>query len=402
MQSTTSSYLKTIASYNLSVFQKNLESGKQILPVLDHLWKWTDLAICLLSDVDGVIVCSPSLPTLYFNDLFKKERYAQYSEKIMDYDRQIDVTQDGRSFEGIAKCLFKAGLTLDDHLESCEVAGREAKLTPYTHDAIEQLHEIRPFIGMGFNSASWTESLTFLASYKRLLVSTISASWLEFHNNKFSGRYFFNYGPNKFNSGLKSLRQLGCSPDLKINRRKVEFITLSDTISSDRYLGNFAALGGMSLWMDKSRQLKAELETPGIVEINIPETSNDMRILSSCVKHFYRARIIAARTSPQQLVEAVASVKELINFGEECLKISDRDIFNKSIQKFMTLSQKSLMLLTRFDFPRYSTGIDFMHSQLLYQSDLEKRKEAVSKILESYTQNFPEGLMEESWLKKLT
>jgi hypothetical protein len=350
-----------------------------------------------------VVIVEEPLPDLYFEHLFKKAKYAFYSYRIKKDEDQLNITRDARWFEDIANCLFKAGLTWDDHEEACEMSVIESKVSPNLHEAIAELYKIPPFIGLGFNSTSWIESLRFLAQYKRLPVSMIEGSWLEFHNKKFTGRYFFNYDINKFKTGSRMLRRLNCLPDLVINKKKVEVLTLSDTIRPDGYFRKFVALGGMSLWVDKSVQERMQLHsrTPAILEMNIPEALNDMRIFTYPVKHLYRARIITTLSPPEELNTASSSVGKLIKFGQECLKLTDERLLNERCKEFIDRSNETLILLSKFDFPRYSTGIDFKHLDILPHRDVEKRKKAISDILEIYVQNFPEALADESWLKGL-
>jgi len=396
-----SSYLRAVASHDLNVFLKDLESDKYTLPVLERVWELTYTTIFLITDVDGVLTDGSSLPAQYFNHLFRKLRYAQYASKIEEYDKQIDLFEDGRPFEGIARCLFNAGLTLEDHLEACDVAGKETPITPYTHEAIGSLYDIPPFIGLGFNSASFTDSLTSFSQYKRLPVSLIKGSWLDFHKDKFTGRHFFNYGSNKFASGTEMLTQMNCIQDLRIKKSKLDIVTLSDTRVPDIHFRKFVGLGGMSMWMDKSIQRGLLTYPSPVLEVNIPESLNDMRIFAHPVKYLYRAKVITLLGSPEELKAASKVVKGVVGVGQRCIGISNEEIFNSEVRNFVTFSQKALAVLSKFDFPRYSTGIDFKYLELLSHKDMQRRKEIISEILDIYLNNFPEALSEEDWLTKL-
>lgn len=397
-------YFRTVLSHNLSVFSKNLESRKYVIPTLERDWKFSNLSIFLMADVDGVFTYHSSLPATYFREILKKGRYSSCASKIEEGERKIDATGDGRYFEIISKSLFEAGLTWDDHLEACNIAGEETPITPHTHEALKSLYDIPPFVGVGWNSASWKESLVSFAKHKKLPISLIKSSWLEFgKNGKYTGRYFFNYGPNKFRSGKEMLSELGCVPDLRINKKAISTVTLSDTRDPDTYFRKFAGLGGMSLWMDKSIQTRLQdyLAKQEIVEINIPEIIEDMRIFAYLIKHFYRTKVITLLNEPKDLDVASNFVRQLIYLGKGCLKLADEKIFNEKIGEFIILTQNVLALLSKFDFPRYSTGLDFKYLDLLGEKDVRKKKEILSEIIETYIQNFPESLAEDGWLDGL-
>jgi hypothetical protein len=392
-------YLNTLAYHNLSVFLKNLESGKILAPALEHDWI-SSFLIFLMVDVDGVWTYKSSLPEIFFEQLYRKEKYSQHSKKIDEAEKRMIASGDSRYFELIAKELKEAPLTWNDYIEACEISAKEVRITPHAHDALVDLYTIQPFVGLGFNSASWIDSLNFFAQYKKLPVSLIEGSWLEFKNNKFTGRYFFNYGKNKWKTGNRMLSNLKCVPDLKISRSSgIKTITLSDSLTSDIYFRNFAGLGGMTVWMDKNIQERLFSPQKEIIELNIPEIIEDMRIFSSAIKHMYRTRIISVKNSPEELRFTITHIKKLIEFGRECLNLTEENLFEKKIQEFFYLSQKVLNMLQKFDFPRYSTGIDFKYLKLLSRRmNMKERKEIISEILETYVQNFPETLLEENLL----
>lgn len=377
------------------------------LPVLDHSWESAGLQFFLISDLDGVFTYNSSLPVGYFNHLFRKKKYNQYSEKIEGYIKRIIVSGRGEPFEGVARCLFKAPLIQEDHLEACDITGEETPITPYTHEAIKNLYDIPPFIGFGFDSASFIESVAAFSKHKRLSVplALSKGSWLEFQNKIFTGRYFFNFGLNKWNSGNKMLAQVGCAPNLKIQRKNIKAITLSDTVGPDRYFRKFVGLGGISLWMDKNVQsgvMKPQTGEPNILEMNIPETIDDMRIMANPVKHLYRTIIVTSRNSPKDLDVASKSAGQLVALGRECLKLNDEELFNRKLEYFANSLLKTLALLSKFDFPRYSTSIDFKYLELLSQKSMQKKKETIDYIIDTCIQNFPESLAEDDWLSGLT
>lgn len=379
------------------MFQENLNAGKYVAPFLDCLWKIGGFIIPFISDVDGVYTYGTSLPLKCFEHLFTKEKYARHSRHIEEYERRIDQSGDGRPFEGISRCFLKARLTWDDFKEACELAGKETPVTPYTYEAVADLcnDEKPPSITLGFNSASFEESLTSFSQNKRLPVSMIEGSWLGFHKGRYNGKHFFNYGIKKFGTGYKMLARLNCAPNLRVSRMKTEVMSLSDTRRPDIYFREFVGLGGISLWADKTVQ-RGMLATDesGILEMNIPEVLEDMRILAYPIKHIYRTMIITLKNSPPELSSASKSVKSLINFGQECLKLRDEEQFNERAREFTKSSQEVLALLSKLDFPRYSTGIDFKYLDLLSGEDIQKRKETLSDILDVYIQNFPEHSLE--------
>jgi hypothetical protein len=349
-----------------------------------------------MSDVDGVVTGGSSLPAAYFGELLKKEKYERYSGEIEANEKQIDSSEDGEPFIGrIARRLLLAGLTWEDHKEACDIAGNETPLTPYTHEAIKALYDDPPFIGIGFNSASWEDSLTSFSQQKRLPISFIRGSWLEFHKKRFTGRYFFNYGSNKFKTGKEMLSQVGCLSDLRINRSGVEIVTLSDRRQSDRDFRRFVGMGGMSLWMDDRIREGMQTESTSVLEINIPEFLKDMRILAYPIKYLYRAKILTVLGSSQELKAASREVKNLVSLCQRCLNATDQESLEIETRNFFDLSQKTLSMLSKFDFPRYSTGIDYQILDMLSEKDMQRRKEAISKIIDIYIQNFPEALAED-------
>jgi hypothetical protein len=389
-------YLKSLLIHDLNVFLKNIESGKYRSPILEHEWKIHGLNIGIISDVDGVWTRYPHLYGNWYRYILGKSKYAPHEKKILEHEKQIDLSGDGSHFAGIAKELYDAGLTYSDYIEACEYTGKETPSIPYAHEAISSIKKITPSMDIGFNSASFIPSLKFFSQYKYLPISYIDGSWLEFKNGKFNGKWFFNFGPNKFNTGIKRLRNLNCYPDLRMNLVR-ENITLSDSRTSDRYFRKFVGLGGMSVWLDERIQERMNChpkEKPEIVEINIPEALKDMRIFSSLLKWFYRIRIITLKTNQRQLGDASKSVRELISLGEECLNLTDEKIFNMKLKEFQNSSPAALNSLSTFDFPRYSTGIDFKYLELLGESEMEKKKEILSSIIELYKTNFPEALAE--------
>ena len=394
--------MRTVTTHDLKVFYENLKSGKCVAPVLEHSWEIGGLTYLFLTDVDGIYTYKTSLPKKFFEHILPKPNIAPYADRIEEADRQIDLTGDGAPFEIISNCLFKAGLTWDDFSEACELAGKETPVTPYTHEAISNVCNEKkpPYITLALDSASFEESLASFSRYKRLPVSVMEGSWLKFHKGKYTGEHFFNYGINKLRSGYEILATLNCNPNLIINRKKIEVMTYSDTKRPDIYLREFVGLAGMSLWADKTVQKGLQTES-NIIEMNIPETLDDMRILTYPIKYFFRSMIITLKNSPIELNSATASVKSLIALGKECLKVRDEEQFEEKVREFRRSSQKTLALLSKFDFPRYSAGINLKYLDLLAERKMKEKKETISDILDIYTQNFPECLAEDSWLNGL-
>ena len=383
-----------MASHNLKVLQENLESGRYTAPVLEHLWEFGGVNHRLMIDVDGVVTPEePPLSVRSFNNLFEmRDRYEGISKNVEEYDKRINASKDGKWFEGIVKCWQRVDLNEDDFKEACRTAGEEAPVTPYARDAVKILHDEPPYIDLDLNSASFDECLVSFYQSKRLPVSLIKGSSMEFHKKRLTGRFFFNYGKNKLDSGKETFVQRRCHPNLVIKKGEVKFTTISDTKRPDIYLTEFVGLGGLAMWMDKSipRGMQTYPQKPTVLEMNIPEGINDMRILTCPVKHLYRSEVIARLGSPEELSQASSEGKKLISLGQECLKTTDQEVFDSGIRDFILSSQNVLDLLSKFDFPRRTTKIDSANIDLLAERDLRKRKETLSKILETYSTNFPE------------
>jgi hypothetical protein len=385
------------------VFYENLKRGKYATPVLERSWEIVGIAYLLISDVDGVYTHKTSLPEKVFEHLLAKPKYAPYAGRIEESESKIGLTEDGAPFEDISRCFFKAGLTWDDFSEACELAGKETPVTPYTHDAINNICNDKkpPSITLAFDSASFNESLISFSQNKRLPVSVIEGSWLEFHKGKYTGRYFFNYGINKLVSGNRILAKLNCIPNVVVSRKKTEVITFSDTKRPDKYFREFVGLGGISLWADKTVGGGLQTAESDILEMNIPETLDDMRIFTYPIKHLFRSQIITMKNPPQDLDTASKSAKQLIALGRECIESTDEKLFGIKLGEFMSSTPDVLALLSKFDFPRYSTGIDLKYLELLAERSMKEKKETISDILDMYTDNFPESLAENGWLSGL-
>jgi len=384
------------------VLQENLESGRYAAPVLEHLWEVDNSVNHLMADVDGVFIPrGPPLSIRTFQYLIgMKDKYGRIANEIEKHDERINLSQDGSPFKRIVRCWQRVGLTEDDFKEACKVAGEEAPITSYTHEAIKILYDEPPFINLDFNSASFEDCLISFSQHKELPVSLIEGSWMEFHKNKLTGRYFFNYGINKLKSGNEMLTQLKCHPNLMIKKGEVKFATISDTKRPDIYFTNFVGMGGIALWMDESIQRGVQVH-PTILEMNIPEGVNDMRIFTYPIKHVYRAEIVTRLGSAQELDVASLEGKKLIVRGQDCLKSTNQKIFDEKVKDFIISSQNVLILLSKFDFPRHSTGIDYMYVDLLSKENMKGKKEKICDILGVYTRNFPEALAKENWLTSL-
>lgn len=384
-------YLRRLSYYGMEAFRRNLSKGPEAVPVLEHEWR-IPIQIFFISDVDGVWTGKTHLCNAYFNALFRKRKYAKYSNEIEENERSIDRSPDdfqkyiGRTL----RYLFDTGLTWEDHIEACNEASN-VDVAPNSHEALKEMKDIPPYVGIGWNSTSWQEDLVLFSSKKCLGIQYIEGSCLEFREGRFTGRCNFNYGPNKIEGKDRMLSALGFLPNLEVS-------TVSDTILSDKHFRKFVGRGGIAFWADHTS--KNETESPDIIEFNLPEMREDLRILPMAVKTAYRSRILTITSVPADMALTSLMAKKFVEAGEKCLKAGMTE-FEYCLNEFISLYQPTLLQFSKFDFPRYSSGIDHQYSHLISCTETNSQRESVSKLLGIVKRNFPECLAEEGWLDDL-